>query len=145
MLKQNTIGVSLEKFINLKCTNIINKTLYEYVCYYDNNINSCCNSNINLFFNYLNNTKIEQDKCYIYNNNSYNLECSLISYKYHLFVYVMLVLFIIINLIVLIYGTCYCIKYRKYNRYREIENNILIYKSNSIYSRNNDEYDDCEI
>ena len=144
MLKLNTIGITLEEYNNFTCTDIINKTIEHFDCYLNNNINSCCNENINFFYNYLNNSKIEQNTCYIFHNKSYELSCDLISYKYHLFVYFLLFLIIITNLIVLIYSICYCFKYRKYNRYQQLKNNIMMYKSNNLYSRNNDSDDIIE-
>ena len=138
MLKQYTIGITLNKYHDLNCSEIINKKLEKYLCKNNYNINNCCEYNINNFFNNsynLNKTNREENFCYQYNNNSYKLDCYESSYKYHIFVYFLLFLFILINLIILIYFICYSINYsKKENIYSEAEKNILIYKSNSLYN-----------
>ena len=111
----------------------------------DYNVKDCCKNNINLFYNYLNNTEIKEGLCYKYNNYTYTLDCYESSYKYHLFVYFLLVLFIVINLIIVFYSVCYCLRYKKKdNIYSDAEKNILIYKNNSLFSRKYTENNDFD-
>ena len=138
MLKENTIGILLKYYNDTNCLNTISETMKKYVCYYDYSVSGCCIITIKELYGHLYNDTIKENVCYNYGNNTFDLECNLVDTKYHLFVYVMGVLFAVIFFTSVIYIICYLINCRKHNGYENIENRILIYKPNPMY-HNNDE------
>lgn len=137
MLKKNIVIVNVNKYLDLNCSYYKNKTFRKYTCYYDYDVKTCCDNIIDIFYNYLdkNTSKIEENKCYNYSNNTYTLECKFFSYEFHLFVYFIITLFMIIFLVSFFYCFCYFIKCRKNrNEYRSIENNMITHSNNSLFN-----------
>ena len=133
IINENTIGILLKYYNDTNCSSIISETLEKYVCDYDYSVSGCCISTIDELYNSLYNDTIKENVCYNYRNHTFDLDCYLVDTKYHIFVYVMAVLFAVIFFVSAIYMICYLINCRKHNEYEGIENRILIYKPNPIY------------
>ena len=113
LIKENIVVITLKKYNDSNCSNLLGNTLYKYKCDFDSDISICCREKILRYFNNIkqNTSYIGQDICY---NGNYILECGLDSSRYYLYFYVLCALLFIINSIVIFFTVCYINKYRKH-------------------------------
>ena len=136
MLKKNVVMVNLNKYNDLNCSIFDNKTLTKYTCYYDYDVNICCNTLFKDFYGNLDNETLVKNKCYNYNNKTFDLTCDIVNEKFNLFVYFMFILFIIsLILVIILFVNCLIIKRRqKYHRIRNTRTFVI--ERNPLYEGN---------
>lgn len=140
MLKEIVVGIHINFFNDTKCLVFDNNLFEKYTCYYDDDVNICCKTLIKDFYGNLENETIENNKCYNYQNKTFDLECKELTTKYHLFVYFMGFLGLIIFSIFVAFFVRYLIIKRR-RRYERLNNRRRIcIKNNPMYEpyENND-------
>lgn len=136
MLKEIDVGISVNYFNDTKCLDFSYNQYDKYTCYYDYDVNICCNTLFKDFYGNLDNETLVKNKCYNYNNKTFDLTCDIVNEKFNLFVYFMFILFILsLILVIILIVNCLIIK-RRQKYYRIRNSRSFVIQRNPLYEAN---------